>query len=96
MSFRDKTGNIETIEQKRVFKHPLYKFPTLYNDVAIVELGRRIEYNYDKFGDSPDCMDQQKYDNVGKLSTVQVLDTFEFKKNSACLLRRVFSGIWSH
>jgi len=70
-TIRDKTGNIETIEQKRVFKHPLYKFPTLYNDVAIVELGRRIEYNYDKFGDSPDCMDQQKYDNVGKLSTVQ-------------------------
>ena len=72
-AFRDKTGNIETIEQKRVFKHPLYKFPTLYNDVAIVELGRRIEYNYDKFGDSPDCMDQQKYDNVDKLATVQVL-----------------------
>ena len=37
---------------KKVYKHPLYKYPSLYNDVAVIELGRRIEYNYEKFGDS--------------------------------------------
>ena len=24
----------------------------------MVELGRRIEYNFDKFGDTPACLDQ--------------------------------------
>jgi len=30
----------------------------LYHDIAVVELGRRIEYNFDKFGDTPACLDQ--------------------------------------
>ena len=54
-----------------MFKHPQYQFPSLYNDVAVVELGRRIEYNYDKYGDTPTCLDQGKYDIVGNIATVQ-------------------------
>ena len=57
---------------KRYFKHPLYKYPTLYNDIAIAELGRRIEYNYDRYGDTPTCLDQGKYDNIGKTSKFTV------------------------
>ena len=67
------TSHKEVVEVKRVFKHPLYKFPTLYNDIAVIELGRRIEYNYNKFGDTPICLDRGKYDNVGKLCKVQVV-----------------------
>jgi len=55
---RDQTENKEFIEVRRVFKHPFYVFPKLYHDIAVVELGRRIEYNFDKFGDTPACLDQ--------------------------------------
>ena len=58
---------------KKVYKHPLYKYPSLYNDVAVIELGRRIEYNYEKFGDSPTCMARPEQTDIeGKLATVQV------------------------
>ena len=43
----------------------------MYNDVAVIELGRRIEYDYDKFGDSPTCLDQGQRDNINKIATVQ-------------------------
>ena len=33
--------------------------------------GRRIEYDFDKFGDSPVCLDQGKEEIVGKIATVQ-------------------------
>ena len=45
---------------RRIFKHPFYIYPKLYWDIAVVELGRRIEYNFDKFGDAPACLDQGK------------------------------------
>ena len=69
--FRDGTPSKSTIEIKRIYKHPLYKYPNLYNDVAVIELGRRIEYDYDKFGDSPTCLDQGQRDNINKIATVQ-------------------------
>ena len=71
-TLRDDTVYEEQIELKRHFKHPLYKYPTLYNDIAIAELGRRIEYNYDRYGDTPTCLDQGKYDNIGKTSKFTV------------------------
>ena len=55
---RENTPYKSPIEIKRLFRNPLYKFPSLYNDIAVIELGRRIEYDFDKFGDSPACMDQ--------------------------------------
>ena len=62
--------NTEVVEIKKVYKHPLYKYPHTYNDVAVLELGRRIEYDFARFGDSPTCIDQG-LEKVGKLATVQ-------------------------
>ena len=67
------TSHKEVVEVKRVFKHPMYKSPTLYHNIAVIELGRRIEYDYRKFGDTPICLDRGTYDNVGKLCKVQVV-----------------------
>ena len=55
---RDGTPYKELVEVKRVYKHPLYSFPRLYNDIALLEMGRRIEYDHDRFGDSPSCIDR--------------------------------------
>ena len=38
------------IEVKRYYKHPNYEYPKLYNDLAMMELGRRIAFNYEKVG----------------------------------------------
>ena len=59
------------MEIKKVYKHPLYTYPNLYNDVAVVELGRRIDYDYDKFGDSPTCLDKPDQNHEGEIATVQ-------------------------
>jgi len=69
-TIRDSTENIEIIEIKKVYKHPKYKYPNLYDDVAVLELGRRIEYNYEVYGDTPSCIDQGQ-DNIGRVATVQ-------------------------
>ena len=39
---RDGTINQDQIEIRRVFKHPNFKFPSLYDDIAIAELGSLI------------------------------------------------------
>merc|ERR1719305_415180 len=75
-TIRDGTRALELVEIKRVYKHPDYKFPNLYNDVAVLELGRRIEYNFDKFGDSPSCLDQG-IDITDRIATVQGYGTTE-------------------
>ena len=67
---RDQTNHTEFVEIKRVYRHPNYKYPIFYDDVAVLELGRRIEYDFDKFGDSPSCMDQGS-DITDKVATVQ-------------------------
>ena len=45
---------------KKVYKHPHYRYPSLYDDIAMIELGRRIEYNFDKVNYN-DQIDQQKF-----------------------------------
>ena len=42
---------------KRAFKHPLYKFGRAYDDIALLELGRRIVFDFDNYGDTPTCLD---------------------------------------
>ena len=69
--FRDGTPFKSLVEIKKVYKHPLYTYPNLYNDVAVVELGRRIEYDFDKFGDSPTCLDKPDQNHEGEIATVQ-------------------------
>ena len=70
---RDNTQYRELVEIKKVYKHPSYSYPSLYTDIAVVELGRRVEYDFKKFGDTPTCLDQGDRDINGELSTVQVL-----------------------
>ena len=49
-TLRDGTPFKEVIEVKRVYQHPNYQYPKLYDDIAVVELGRRIAYDYEKVG----------------------------------------------
>lgn len=46
----------ETIDVKRTFMHPYYKYPLQYNDIALSELGRRVIFDFVKYGDSPMCL----------------------------------------
>lgn len=76
-TFRDKTKYKEIVEIKRVFKHPKYTYPNLYNDIAVIELGRRIVENFPKYGETPTCLDQGREDIIGKTATVQGYGTTE-------------------
>jgi len=76
-TIRDNTANKELVGIKRVFKHPLYKYPNLYNDIALLELGRRVEYDYDVYGDAPSCMDRG-IPKDGKIGTIQGYGLTEF------------------
>lgn len=51
ITIRDNTKFKEKIEIKRIYLHPDYVFPELYNDVAVLELGRRIPFDYEKVRD---------------------------------------------
>ena len=46
-TFRSGTKFNETIEIKRKYVHPNYIYPKNYNDIALLELGRRIHYDFD-------------------------------------------------
>ena len=70
-TIRDGTAYREVIEVKRVYKHPFYVFPRLYNNIALLELGRRLEYDHERFGDSPTCIDQNVEDMSGRMGKVQ-------------------------
>jgi hypothetical protein len=59
-TIRTQTKHKEAIEMKRAFKHPLYKYGRAYDDIALVELGRRIVFDYDTYGDTPTCLDLGK------------------------------------
>ena len=59
------------IETKNVYIHPNYKFPSMYSDIALLELGRRVVYDYDNFGDTPACLDHD-LDLDKKLVVIQV------------------------
>ena len=38
----------ESVEVRNVYKHPGYTTGRLYNDLAVLELGRRIEYDFER------------------------------------------------
>ena len=71
-TIRDLTRYKSVVEIKKVYRHPLYKAPSLYNDLAVGEFGRRLEYDFDKFGDSPTCLNTKDRDIEGEIATVQV------------------------
>jgi len=63
VSIRDNTPFREKIGVRRVWKHPVREskeVPGAYYDIAIMELERRIIYDYDKYGDSPVCLGKNK------------------------------------
>ena len=39
--------NKNSIEIKRKYVHKNYKYPNLYDDIVLLELGRRIIFDYD-------------------------------------------------
>merc|ERR1711962_441998 len=57
---REETEHEELIGVKRVWLHPLRDTvsynKSAYYDIAVMELERRIEFDYEKFGDSPACL----------------------------------------
>jgi len=70
INIRVGTIHVEMVEIKQVYRHPHYVYPKLYNDVAVLELGRRVQYDYDIFGDTPSCIDQG-LTKEGKIATIQ-------------------------
>ena len=48
MYFQLTINDNEQIEMKRVYNHPKFTYPSLYDDIAVIELGRRISYDVDK------------------------------------------------
>ena len=58
MEVRDHTPYKEIIEIRRQFLHPLYD-GEFYYDIAVLELERKIIYDFDKFGDSPACLSEK-------------------------------------
>jgi len=42
---RDGTDYKESVEIRRVFVHPGFQFPSLYNDIAVAELGNDYGIN---------------------------------------------------
>lgn len=56
MKIRDDSPFAEIIEVRRHFVHPLYEFNKVQYDLVIFELERRIEFDFDKYGDSPTCL----------------------------------------
>ncbi|CAB4059709.1 unnamed protein product [Lepeophtheirus salmonis] len=66
MIIRDDTNHTEEIEMKRIFTYPSFQLPSLYNDIAVIELGRRIKFDYDTYGDSPSCLGRTEDTLVGQ------------------------------
>ena len=83
-TIRDLTQYKSKVEIKKVYRHPLYKAPSLYNDLAVGEFGRRLEYDFDKFGDSPTCLSSGSEDKdiEGQVATVQVQQINIYEKLS--------------
>ena len=46
LTIRDKTSNKENVEFKKYYVYPYRE--NLYDDIAVIELGRRIPENYDE------------------------------------------------
>ena len=83
---RPGTEYAETIEIKRTFMHPGYQFPVSYNDISLSEVGRRIIFDFEKYGDSPLCFKKVK-NHEGTLALVQGFGLTESGKQSGELLQ---------
>ena len=66
--------------------HPYYKYLVNYNDLAVSELGRRVMFDFEKYGDSPMCMGLLDILD-GKQALVQGFGLTEKGEQSAGLLQ---------
>ena len=62
----------ETIEVRHVYLHPHFESGEQYGEVALLELGRRIQFDFDQFGDTPACLDTG-IELEGKEAVIQVV-----------------------
>jgi len=63
VTIRDGTIYQESIGVRRMWIHPQRNvafFGAAYFDIAVLELERRIIYDFDKYGDSPACIGKEK------------------------------------
>jgi len=60
----------EAIEVRNIYVYPEYEVGSLYNDVALLELGRRVQFDFETFGDTPACIDTG-LELDGKLANLQ-------------------------
>jgi len=87
----DKTNKInksisqELVEVKNTYIHPRYRYGELHADIALLELGRRVEFKLDEFGDTPICLDKG-LDLPGKVAIAQV----DFNVHSATNVSHIF------
>ena len=86
--FRHGSPHNETIDVKRTFIHPYYIYPQGYYDVALSELGRRVMFDFEKYGDSPMCLGRQNVSElIGKTAQVQGFGITEEGDQSGVLLQ---------
>lgn len=51
--------NPEVIEILQIYKHPGYEYPEIYDDIAIIKLGKRVQYDFDNIGVTPLCVERK-------------------------------------
>jgi secreted trypsin-like serine protease len=69
ITIRDDTAFRESIEVRRFWQFPMFN-GTSYYDIAIIELERRILYDWETYGDSPTCL-AKNYNIHGTKGLVQ-------------------------
>jgi len=77
-TLRDTFNEIsESIEVRNIYVYPEYEAGSLYNDITLLELGRRVLFDFQKFGDTPVCIDTG-LELEGKLANLQGFGKTEF------------------
>ena len=72
---QDGTSYGDVIPFRRIFEHPDFAY-TAYNDIAVIELGKRVEYDIETRGEEPTCLGRKK----------EVTETLNFKTNKGNML----------
>ena len=66
----------ETIDVKRTFMHPYYKYPLQYNDIALSELGRRVIFDFVKY-ELSEYLEKKEYNKYSFLLAHPVDNYFQ-------------------
>jgi len=60
----------QNVMYKKTYVYPHYEFPKQYDDITLVQLERRIPFNYTKYGDTPDCIPGKNVDFTNEIGTI--------------------------